>query len=112
MPADDGLPVATTDLTCCSSTDNAWFSAGVRNGSTSVTASGMRRRTAAWAFGRGDFRAAIIVHEMLHMLYELLRDAGQGRIRAACYEGFALRAAGIPADPFDVCQCRGTTPCP
>jgi hypothetical protein len=48
---------------------------------------------------------------MLHMLFRHLRDAGHGRIRAACYEAFAVHLAGSPPDPFDVCNCRGT-PCP
>ena len=97
---------------CCTTTENAWthplgrnvvnLCAGFWNVPPDLPA-GLSARS---------FRAAVIIHEMLHTLFEFLGDEGRGRGRAACYEAFALRAAGIPADPFDVCQCRGTVPCP
>lgn len=100
------------DLTCCSPNDNAWFSTGVRNGVNLCDGFWNPPADLPPGLPVRSFRAAIIIHEMLHMLFEFLRDVGQGRVRAACYEGFALRAAGIPADRFDVCQCRGIAPCP
>ena len=95
---------------CCAPTENAWFHPLGRN--IVNLCAGFWTPPADLPAGLPvrSFRAAIIIHEMLHMLFEHLRDEGQGRIRAACYEAFALRAAGIPADPFDVCQCRGTCP--
>lgn len=102
---------ANNDLTCCSPDVNAWFSTGVRNGVNLCDGFWNPPPDLPQGLPVRSFRAAIIIHEMLHMLFEFLRDEGQGRVRAACYEGFALRAAGIPADPFDVCQCRGTA-CP
>jgi hypothetical protein len=101
---------ADNDLTCCSPNDNAWFSTGVRNGINLCDGFWNPPADLPQGVPVRSFRAAIIIHEMLHMLFEHLRDVGQGRVRAACYEGFALRAAGIPADPFDVCQCRATCP--
>jgi hypothetical protein len=104
------------DLTCCDPCDNAWFHPNVPN--TVNLCSGFWNLPAGL---RGlpalNYRAAIIVHEMLHMLFEDLRDVGHGRARAACYEAFALRGASFGADPFDVCNCRGTVcppppPCP
>ncbi|BFU90770.1 MAG: hypothetical protein NTAFB01_19570 [Nitrospira sp.] len=102
---------ADDDPTCCSPDANAWFSTGVPNAVNLCdgfwnSPAGLRGLPAL------NFRAAIIIHEMLHMLFEDLRDIGHGRARAACYEGFALRIAEFGADPFDVCQCRGTMPCP
>ena len=93
---------ANDDLTCCCPADNAWFSAAVPNT--------VNLCPQFWGANR-DIRAGIIIHEMLHMLFGHLRDAGQGRIRNACYEAFALRLARVAADPFDVCNCRAT-PCP
>ena len=101
---------ADNDLTCCSTNDNAWFSAGVPN-SVTLCAGFWNPPANLRGLPALNFRAAIIIHEMLHMLFEFLRDVGHGRARACCYEAFALRAAGFGADPFDVCQCRGT-PCP
>ena len=105
-------PCPNNDLTCCSTTNNAWFSTGVRNGINLCDGFWNPPANIPARLSVRRFRAAIIIHEMLHMLFEHLRDDGHGRIRAACYEAFALHLAGIPPDPFDVCQCRGTTPCP
>ena len=98
------------DLTCCCPADNAWFSVGVPNTVNLYAAfwnppAGLRGLPAL------NYRAAIIIHEMLHMLFEDIRDVLHGRPRASCYEAFALRLAGFGAEPFDVCNCRGT-PCP
>ena len=103
---------AENDLTCCTPDVNAWFSTSVRLGVN--LCDGFWNPPADLPAGLPvrSFRGAIIIHEMMHMLFEFLRDEGQGRARAACYEAFALRAADIPADPFDVCECRGITPCP
>jgi len=105
-------PCPDNDLTCCPSNVNAWHSDGVRNGVNLCDGFWNPPLNLPAGLPVRSFRGAIIIHEMLHMLFEFLRDDGHGRIRAACYEGFALHAAGIPADPFDVCQCRGTVPCP
>jgi Lysine-specific metallo-endopeptidase len=98
------------NLTCCDPNDNAWFSTGVPN-TVNLCAGFWNPPANLRGLPVLNFRAAIIIHEMLHMLFEFLRDVGHGRARACCYEAFALRAAGFGADPFDVCQCRGT-PCP
>jgi len=97
---------------CCAPTENAWFHPLGRNVVNLCVGFWNPPADIPNGLSVVRFRAAVIIHEMLHMLYEHLRDEGQGRIRAACYEAFALRADGIPADPFDVCGCRGTTPCP
>ena len=102
---------ADNDLTCCATNDNAWFHENVRN--TINLCGGFWNPPTGLPSGLSAlrFRAAVLIHEMLHMLYEHLRDTGHGRIRAACYEAFALHIAGIPPNPRDVCRCRGT-PCP
>jgi hypothetical protein len=102
-------PCGEDDLTCCAEDDNAWF--GAPNGVN--LCEGFWNPTAELV-GRlpvRQLRAGIIIHEMLHMLFEHLRDTGHGRIRNACYEAFALHLARFRPDPFDICQCRGT-PCP
>jgi hypothetical protein len=98
------------DLTCCCPADNAWFSKGVPNAIT-LCAGFWTPPAGLRGLPHRNYRAAIIIHEMLHMLFEDLRDVGRGRPRAACYEAFALRLAGFGADPFDVCNCTGR-PCP
>jgi hypothetical protein len=60
------------------------------------------------------FRAGVILHEMLHLLYhEFFHHPGhpsgdpvRRRDNAHCYETFALRVAGRAADPSDVTACR------
>jgi len=63
------------------------------------------------------WRAAILLHEMLHLLYwqffghqENLPRPGdpeeRRRDNARCYEAFALRVAGHGADAADVAACR------
>jgi hypothetical protein len=101
---------ANNDLTCCCPADNAWFSVNVPN-TVNLCAPFWNPPADLRGLPARNYRAAIIMHEMLHMLFEDLRDVGRGRPRAACYEAFALRLAGFGADPFDVCNCRGT-PCP
>ena len=90
------------DQPCCNPNENAWFHPDLRNT--------INLCAPFWAADR-NIRAGILIHEMLHMLFEHLQDEDQGRIRNACYEAFALRLAGVAPDPFDVCNCRGT-PCP
>ena len=99
------------DLTCCDTDDAAWFHPDIPN---TVNLCDQFWTTPADLRGLPprNFRAAIIIHEMLHMLYpEFLQDIGQGRPRASCYEAFALRVAEFGADRFAVCQCTGA-PCP
>ena len=91
------------DLTCCDPQDNAWFQPDAGRNTVNLC-------PPFWAATR-DIRAGIIIHEVLHMLFGHLQDAGRGRIRNACYEAFTLRLAGVTPSPFDVCNCRGT-PCP
>ena len=60
------------------------------------------------------FRAGVIMHEMLHLLYhEFFHHPGhpsgdpvRRRDEPHCYEAFALRIAGHAADPSDVRACR------
>jgi hypothetical protein len=98
------------DLTCCDPCDNGWFSTALPN-TVNLCAPFWRPRAGLRGLPHRNYRAAIIIHEMLHMLFEDVRDARRGRPRAACYEAFALRVARYGADPFDVCNCTGT-PCP
>lgn len=98
------------DLTCCCPADNAWFSLGVPN-TVNLCPNFWNPPAGLRGLPALNYRAAIIIHEMLHMLFEIIRDAGHGRPRASCYEAFALRLAGFGADPFDVCNCTGR-PCP
>jgi hypothetical protein len=52
------------------------------------------------------FRAGVLIHEVLHMLYsDFLIHTGR-RANAHCYEAFAMRVAGHAADPSDVRQCK------
>jgi len=52
------------------------------------------------------FRAGVILHETLHVIYDSIDDAGAHRANDHCYEAFAMRAAGHAADRSDVRQCR------
>ncbi|NOT60746.1 MAG: hypothetical protein HOP19_11055 [Acidobacteria bacterium] len=60
------------------------------------------------------FRGAVILHEMLHLLFtDFFHHPGHSsgdpvrrRDNAHCYEAFALRAAGHAADHVDVTACR------
>jgi hypothetical protein len=52
------------------------------------------------------FRAGVIIHEMLHLLYRDFLVHSTRRANAHCYEAFVLRVAGYGADPSDVTQCR------
>jgi hypothetical protein len=65
-----------------------------------------------------DRRAATIIHEMLHNLFDVddftrQNDPTQNtprRFDAHCYEAFVLRVNGFGADPLDVQVC-GQQPC-
>ena len=52
------------------------------------------------------FRAGIILHETLHVIYDTIDDADAHRANDHCYEAFAMRAAGHAADSSDVRQFR------
>jgi hypothetical protein len=52
------------------------------------------------------FRAGVIIHEVLHVIYDTIDDASPHRANDHCYEAFAMRAAGHGADRSDVRQCR------
>ena len=61
------------------------------------------------------FRAGVILHEALHVIFDTINDAGAHRANDHCYEAFAMRASGHGADRTDVCQCRsdlGPPTCP
>lgn len=94
-----------TDLTCCDSNTNAWITTP---NTVNLCAqfwnppAGLRGLPAAY------FRAGVIIHEMLHLLYNEFLLHGPRRANAHCYEAFALRVAGFGANPSDVCACRGT----
>src|SRR5215472_9293644 len=52
-----------------------------------------------------DRRAGIIIHEMLHMLFDLGDEASPRRFDAHCYAAFALQVNGFSGDPTAVRQC-------
>jgi len=52
-----------------------------------------------------DRRAGIIIHEVLHLLFDLGDDASPRRFDAHCYVAFALRVNGFGGDPTAVRQC-------
>ncbi len=60
------------------------------------------------------FRAGVILHEMLHLLYcDFFHHPGhpsgdpvRRRDNSHCYEAFALRVSGFSPEPGDVSQCR------
>ena len=100
---------ADDDLTCCAPGGNAWFHDDLRN--TINLCPGFWNPPADLPSGLSTlrFRAGVLVHEMLHMLYEHLRDAGHGRIRVACYEAFVLHVNWIPPSPSVMLWCVFTT---
>ena len=68
--------------------------------------SGRPSRTSLRNAAYRTFRAGVILHETLHLIYETIDDAGAQRANDHCYEAFAMRAAKHGADPSDVRQCR------
>jgi hypothetical protein len=107
---------AADDFTCCSPGDNAWVrppgGAGAEPNVVNLCAAFWTPRAGLRGLPAPYYRAGVLVHEMLHLLFiDFLRHTPPGRPNAHCYEAFALRLAGFGADPVDVCQCRGT-PCP
>ena len=99
------------DVTCCMPRTTGWFHEDLRNTVNLCEDFWNRPADLPAGLSTRSYRAGIIIHEMLHMLFRHLRDVGRGRIRNACYEAFAVHLGGSPPDPFDVCNCRGT-PCP
>ncbi len=103
---------ADNDLTCCSTTANAWVNPAGEANTLNLCAgfwtppAGLRGLPAPY------YRAGVIIHEMLHLLYRDFLLHGVRRANAHCYEAFALRVAGFGVDPIDICMCRGTAPCP
>lgn len=67
---------------------------------------------------RRVFRAGVILHEMLHLLYNDFfhhpghpsGDPTRRRDNSHCYEAFSMRLSGFGADPADVSQCRNSPP--
>jgi hypothetical protein len=57
-----------------------------------------------------DRRAGIIIHETLHLLFDLGDDDSPRRFDAHCYAAFALRVNGFGGDPTAVRQCL-SLPC-
>jgi hypothetical protein len=99
------------DLTCCDTEDVAWVHPDIPN-----TVNLCDQFWATPANLRGlpprNFRASAIIHEMLHLLFEDIRDCRPGRPKAVCYQSFALRLAGFGADPVAAADCTQNTPCP
>jgi hypothetical protein len=71
-------------------------------------------RPAGQPLGNQFFRAGVVLHEMLHLLFTSFfhhqghpsGDPERRRDNAHCYEAFALRLAGHAAEPGDVAACR------
>ena len=72
-------------------------------------------RPAGEPLGNQFFRAGVVLHEMLHLLFTSFfhhqgrhpsGDPERRRDNAHCYEAFALRVAGHAAEPGDVSGCR------
>jgi hypothetical protein len=104
-------PCADTDFTCCAPGARGWVQqTGVPNV--------VHLCDLFWAPGIGlpglpieTFRGAVILHEMLHMLFGqssgpggFLGDAGR-RANAHCYRAFALRVAGFGQDLGAIGNC-------
>lgn len=53
-----------------------------------------------------DRRAGIILHEVLHLLFDLNDENSPRRFDAHCYAAFALRINGLGDDPTAVRQCQ------
>jgi hypothetical protein len=98
---------AAADLTCCSTDSNAWVNQATVPNVVHLCASFWNPPAGLRGLPAPQYRAAIIIHEMLHLLFQdFLLHTPPGRPDAHCYEAFALRVAGFGADPFDVRQCR------
>jgi hypothetical protein len=68
---------------------------------------------AFWAITDSFQRAAVVLHEMLHLLYIefILHDENERRRNNAhCLEALALLLAGKAADQSDIRQCSGPPP--
>jgi hypothetical protein len=98
---------AADDLTCCRTTTHAWVNQNTIPNVVHLCASFWNPRAGLRGLPALQYRAAIIIHEMLHLLFQdFLLHAPPGRADAHCYEAFTLRLAGFGADPSDVRQCR------
>lgn len=53
-----------------------------------------------------DRRAGIIIHEVLHLLFDLNDEESPRRFDAHCYVAFALRVNGLGDDPTALLQCQ------
>jgi hypothetical protein len=110
------LPVradcADNDMTCCLPTTNAWVQWAHQPNVLNLCASFWNPPPGLRGLPAPAFRAGIILHEMLHLLFHEFLLHGPRRANSHCYEAFALRAAGFGVEPTDICMCRGTTPCP
>jgi hypothetical protein len=98
---------ADADLTCCSANTHAWVNQNTVPNVVHLCASFWNPPAGLRGLPALQYRAAIIIHEMLHLLFQdFLLHAPPGRPDAHCYEAFALRVADFGADPSDVRQCR------
>jgi hypothetical protein len=98
---------ADADLTCCSTNTHAWVNQNTVPNVVHLCASFWNPPAGLRGLPALQYRAAIIIHETLHLLFQdFLLHAPPGRPDAHCYEAFALRLADFGADPSDVRQCR------
>jgi hypothetical protein len=98
---------ADADLTCCSTNTHAWVNQNNVPNVVHLCARFWNPPPGLRGLPALQYRAAIIIHEMLHLLFQdFLLHAPPGRPDAHCYEAFALRLADFGADPSDVRQCR------
>lgn len=98
---------ADADLTCCTPTANAWVNQARVPNVVHLCAQFWNPPAGLRGLPHPYYRAGVIVHEMLHLLFQdFFRHGGPpGRPNTHCYEAFALRVAGFGADPFDVRRC-------
>jgi hypothetical protein len=98
---------ADADLTCCPPTANAWVNQEKAPNVMHLCALFWNPPAGLRGLPPPYYRAGVIIHEMLHMLFrDIFRHGGPpGRPNTHCYEAFALRVAGFGADPTDVSKC-------
>lgn len=87
---------ARDDLTCCNATSRAWSRPNENI---------LRLCPPFWNLPEAS-QGGTILHEMLHILYDLLGDSGR-RANAHCYKAFALKIKGHARDQGATCSCWG-----
>jgi hypothetical protein len=97
------------DFTCCSPNTNAWVNQTAVPNVVHLCEPFWNPPAGLRGLPPLYFRAAVIIHEMLHLLFQdFLLHNPSGRPNAHCYEAFVLRVAGFGADRTDIRQCRGS----